>query len=42
MLAEAARDELPDLTFLDLDHGVVDREFARMPPPGVRPSAEHS
>ncbi|MBF6557642.1 MAG: pyruvate ferredoxin oxidoreductase [Acidimicrobiales bacterium] len=30
MLAAATRDELDPLTFLDLDHGVVERERARM------------
>ncbi len=42
MLAEAARDELADLTFLDLDHGVVDRERARTATTRRSgPSAEH-
>jgi pyruvate ferredoxin oxidoreductase alpha subunit len=30
MLAAATRDELEPLTFLDLDHGIVERERARM------------
>ena len=30
MLAAASRDELDSLTFLDLDHGIIERERARM------------
>ncbi|WP_421742583.1 hypothetical protein [Cellulomonas sp.] len=32
LLGRAVRDELPDLTFLDLDTAVVDRELARLHP----------
>ena len=32
LLGRAVRDELPELTFLDLDTAVVDRELARLRP----------
>jgi pyruvate ferredoxin oxidoreductase alpha subunit len=34
MIGRAVRDELGDLTFLDLDTAVVDRELARLHPSG--------